>query len=83
MGKDHTLFALTDGTVVFKKKAGNKSFVSVEACRGRIVTGNVNAIKLSILPRQDFFLIFMFIFVSFYVDLLNKINLNLTRQTWQ
>jgi large subunit ribosomal protein L27 len=30
MGKDHTLFALTDGTVVFKKKAGNKSFVSVE-----------------------------------------------------
>lgn len=30
MGKDHTLFALTDGTVVFKKKAGNKSYVSVE-----------------------------------------------------
>lgn len=31
MGKDHTLFALTDGNVVFKKKAGNKSYVSVEA----------------------------------------------------
>lgn len=30
MGKDHTLFALTNGKVVFKKKAGNKSFVSVE-----------------------------------------------------
>ena len=30
MGKDHTLFALVDGKVVFKKKAGNKSFVSVE-----------------------------------------------------
>lgn len=30
MGKDHTLFALTDGKVVFTKKAGNKSFVSVE-----------------------------------------------------
>ena len=29
MGKDHTLFALTTGTVDFKKKAGNKSFVSV------------------------------------------------------
>src|SRR5690606_29765121 len=29
MGKDHTLFALVDGTVVFKKKAGEKSFVSV------------------------------------------------------
>jgi large subunit ribosomal protein L27 len=30
MGKDHTLFALVDGTVVFKKKAEGKSFVSVE-----------------------------------------------------
>lgn len=30
MGKDHTLFALTDGTVTFKKKANAKSFVSVE-----------------------------------------------------
>lgn len=29
MGKDHTLFALIDDTVVFKKKANNKSFVSV------------------------------------------------------
>ena len=31
MGKDHTLFALVDGTVVFRKKKDNKSFVSVEA----------------------------------------------------
>ena len=31
MGKDHTLFALTDGTVKFTKKRNNKSFVSVEA----------------------------------------------------
>ncbi len=30
MGKDHTLFALVAGKVVFKKKAGQKSFVSVE-----------------------------------------------------
>ena len=29
IGKDHTLFALVHGTVVFKKKANNKSFVSV------------------------------------------------------
>jgi large subunit ribosomal protein L27 len=29
MGKDHTLFALTEGRVVFKKKTGGKSFVSV------------------------------------------------------
>ena len=30
MGKDHTLFALTDGIVVFKKGRKDKSFVSVE-----------------------------------------------------
>lgn len=30
MGKDHTLFALVDGKVVFKKKSEGKSFVSVE-----------------------------------------------------
>jgi len=29
VGKDHTLFALTDGTVVFRKKADNRSYVSV------------------------------------------------------
>lgn len=28
-GKDHTLFALTDGTICFKKKAEGKSYVSV------------------------------------------------------
>lgn len=31
IGRDHTLYALTDGTVVFKKKKNNKSFVSVAA----------------------------------------------------
>ena len=29
MGKDHTLFALIDGKIVFKKKKDNKSYVSV------------------------------------------------------
>ena len=29
MGKDHTLFALIDGVVVFRKKRDNRSFVSV------------------------------------------------------
>jgi len=29
IGKDHTLFALADGTVIFKKKADNRSYVSV------------------------------------------------------
>ncbi|MDD3078069.1 MAG: 50S ribosomal protein L27 [Paludibacter sp.] len=30
MGKDHTLFALIDGTVEFKKKKDNKSYVSIK-----------------------------------------------------
>ncbi len=30
IGKDHTLFALTNGVVKFTKKRNNKSFVSVE-----------------------------------------------------
>ena len=30
MGKDHTLHALIDGKVVFRKKQNNRSFVSVE-----------------------------------------------------
>ncbi len=30
MGRDHTLFALTEGTVVFKKARNNRSFVSVD-----------------------------------------------------
>ena len=29
IGKDHTLFALVDGKVVFRKKLNEKSFVSV------------------------------------------------------
>ena len=30
MGKDHTLFALSDGKVVFQRRKGNRSFVSIE-----------------------------------------------------
>lgn len=29
IGKDHTLYALIDGTVVFRKRQNNRSFVSV------------------------------------------------------
>ncbi len=29
LGKDHTLFALVDGTVIFRKRADNKSYVSI------------------------------------------------------
>lgn len=30
IGKDHTIFAIKEGVVSFKKKSGNKSFVSVD-----------------------------------------------------
>ena len=30
MGKDHTLFALVDGLVVFRKKRDNRSYVSIQ-----------------------------------------------------
>jgi large subunit ribosomal protein L27 len=30
LGKDHTLFALTDGEVEFKRKADNKTYVSIK-----------------------------------------------------
>ena len=29
IGKDHTLYALTDGVVEFRRRRGNKSYVSV------------------------------------------------------
>ncbi len=30
MGKDHTIFATVDGTVQFRKKSNNRSYISVE-----------------------------------------------------
>jgi large subunit ribosomal protein L27 len=30
MGKDHTIFAVVDGTVAFQKKAGGRMYVGVE-----------------------------------------------------
>jgi large subunit ribosomal protein L27 len=33
LGKDHTLFALTDGEVEFKRKRDNKSYVSVKVVK--------------------------------------------------
>lgn len=37
IGKDHTLFALADGLVVFKKKADNRSYVSVLPPQAEVV----------------------------------------------
>ena len=38
IGRDHTLFALIDGTVVFKKRRDHKSYVAVEP----VVAAEVN-----------------------------------------
>lgn len=38
IGRDHTLFALIDGTVVFKKRRDHKSYVTVEP----VVAAEVN-----------------------------------------
>jgi large subunit ribosomal protein L27 len=49
IGRDHTLFALTDGQVVFKKKADNRSYVSVlpyEAADVAIETAPVVNVQL-------------------------------------
>ena len=40
MGKDHTLYALVDGVVEFKKRRDNRSFVSVVALPTAEVAAN-------------------------------------------
>lgn len=34
LGKDHTIYALIDGKVVFQKKRDNRSYVSVDPIQG-------------------------------------------------
>ena len=36
MGKDHTLYALKDGIVVFRKKRNNKSYVSIQTIEEQV-----------------------------------------------
>ena len=36
IGRDHTLFALIDGKVVFREKQDNKSYVSIEAIAEKV-----------------------------------------------
>ena len=42
LGKDHTLYALSDGTVLFKKRANGKSFVYIEPIK---MPSNTNIIE--------------------------------------
>ena len=43
LGKDHNLFALVDGKVVFRKKADNKSYVSIVPAEVSVVPAEVKA----------------------------------------
>jgi|SRR6476661_6372179 len=54
IGKDHTLFALVDGTVIFRKKADNKSYVSVLPFETAEVTAPVaEAPKAAKAPKAE------------------------------
>jgi large subunit ribosomal protein L27 len=44
IGKDHTLFALVDGSVVFKKGSGGKSTVSIATAAPMTVTTTMVAV---------------------------------------
>lgn len=41
IGKDHTLFALTDGMVEFRRKKNNRSFVSIVPFEGALAKAEV------------------------------------------
>jgi len=45
LGKDHTLFAMIDGTVVFRKRKDNRSFVSIAPIQEVIVEEKPKAKK--------------------------------------
>lgn len=38
LGKDHTIFALIDGTVEFRKKKDNRSYISIVPLDGEILS---------------------------------------------
>ena len=41
IGKDHTIYALVDGTVVFRKTKNNRSFISIQSLATAPVTSEV------------------------------------------
>ncbi|TVR37821.1 MAG: 50S ribosomal protein L27 [Bacteroidia bacterium] len=52
MGKDHTLYALIDGTVEFKRKAGNKSYVFVNPLAEAVVEEMPEKKPVSVKPEK-------------------------------
>ena len=48
IGKDHTIYALIDGTVIFRKTKNNRSYISVVAKVGEV--GEIGEIARGLIP---------------------------------
>lgn len=54
IGKDHTLYALTDGIVEFRKKKNNRSFVSVVPFAGEVIEkAKATPVKTASKPKVE------------------------------
>jgi large subunit ribosomal protein L27 len=54
IGKDHTLFALIDGTVIFRKRYDNKSYVSILPREAAVVVEDAAPkIKKAVTPKVE------------------------------
>ncbi len=53
IGKDHTLFALVDGTVLFKKKANDRSYVSILPYEAAPVEAPVKEKKVAAPAKEE------------------------------
>ncbi|PIF05522.1 MAG: 50S ribosomal protein L27 [Draconibacterium sp.] len=52
MGKDHTLFALIDGTVMFRKKRKNRSYVYVDPIAAEVEVAEAPAVKKKVVKAK-------------------------------
>jgi large subunit ribosomal protein L27 len=53
IGKDHTLFAMTDGYVMFRKKADNRSYVSIVPFETADVTATITTEPIALTETVD------------------------------
>ncbi len=51
IGKDHTLFAMADGTVIFTKRRNNRSYVSIDTAQEVVVDEAPKAKKAA--PKEE------------------------------
>ena len=56
IGKDHTIYALIDGTVVFRKTKNNRSFISIKSLTAelaKVETEKVEEIEEMVAETED------------------------------